>query len=635
MPARMTYAALALLLAPTFAVAAPSAADALKLSPVQKGVEYDAPQGGDQAAACTIKSEKVGGVTAWVVRDGTGLVLRQFADTNVDNVVDQWRYFRGGLEVYRDVDVNFNGKADQYRWLHTAGSRTGLDKNEDGAIDAWTSISPEEAAEEAVLAVASRDGRRFERLLLTKSDVAELGLADEQAKKLLARIAAAPKTFAELAAEGKIVADAEFSDFGGLRPGAVPAGTNGLAHDLLVYEDAWAMVRSGKDHLQLRLGTMVNVGGGWKLIDGPTVGAGESDAGGFFFDVEGGAVPEAGVAATQTTEEMQTLLEDIEKLDNQLATADEAKRASLQAARADKLEKLASISSNQEDRQQWIKQLADMLSAAVQDGTYPDGMERLESLEEQLAADKASDEVQTHVQFCRMQAAYGRALSDPKAKPQEVEETWIKQLEDFVGAHKSGEQVAEALLQLGMFNEFRSQDKEAIAWYQRLVDDLPDSPRSAKARGALTRLQCVGKPLRIKGQALTGEQVDLASYRGKVVLLHYWTTSAQTCESDHKALSDLYKQYGRDKLEIVGVCLDRSRDEIAAYLKGQRLPWKQLYEPGGFDSRLANEMGVLTAPLFILADQKGLGVNANVQLAELEDAVKELLPSQVASKPRK
>ena len=46
-----------------------------------------------------------------------------------------WCYFLDGLEVYRDIDSNFNGKADQYRWFHTAGTRWGTDKNEDGRID--------------------------------------------------------------------------------------------------------------------------------------------------------------------------------------------------------------------------------------------------------------------------------------------------------------------------------------------------------------------------------------------------------------------------------------------------------------------------------------------------------------------
>ncbi len=46
-----------------------------------------------------------------------GSVLRTFADTNGDKKVDLWSYYKFGVEVYRDIDENHNGKADQYRWL--------------------------------------------------------------------------------------------------------------------------------------------------------------------------------------------------------------------------------------------------------------------------------------------------------------------------------------------------------------------------------------------------------------------------------------------------------------------------------------------------------------------------------------
>jgi hypothetical protein len=613
------------------AAGAPTASDALKLTPVQTGVEYDlAKPSAQEAAACTIKAEKINGATAWVVRSGDGAILRVFLDSNNDNVVDMWSYFHDGLQVYSDIDGDYNGKADQYRWFQTAGSRWAIDKNEDGVVDRWKGISPEEAAEEVVVALATKDAARFSRLLVNKGDLEALGLSKESAQKLSQRVAAAPKTFAELTANKEIAGKAEFTDFGGLRPGVVPAGTSGLSKDLLVYEDAWAMIGVGADHKQLQLGTMVNVGGCWRLVDGPTLG-GDQIARGFFYDAEGAAAPAPQVATSEPTAEMQTLLEGIEAIDKQLISAAEGKKAELTSKRADLLEKLATSGATPADAEQWYTQLADMLSAAVQDGTYPDGLARLEKLEEKLKSDKASENLLAHIEFSRMQAAYGQALSDPKSEYAKVQEKWMSDLESFVDAHKSGDQVAEALLQLGMYNEFTGKDKDAQQWYGRLVKDFPKSTRTAKARGALTRLDCVGKPIALRGQALTGDAVDLNRYRGKAVLLHYWSTSAQTCEADHKALVDFYKRFGGDKLAIIGICLDNSREEVAEYLKTHKLPWKQVFEPGGFDSRLANEMGVMTAPLFILTDQKGQGVNSNVQIMDLEDELKKVIPSQVAS----
>lgn len=64
------------------------------------------------------KLRKKPGKLAGIAGDGSGQILRTFADTNGDNIVDQWSYFKDGIEVYRDIDANFNGKADQIAAQH-------------------------------------------------------------------------------------------------------------------------------------------------------------------------------------------------------------------------------------------------------------------------------------------------------------------------------------------------------------------------------------------------------------------------------------------------------------------------------------------------------------------------------------
>ena len=67
--------------------AGPTVEYALGLRPSQKDVDYDRADG-DAAKNATIKTEKVGAVSAFVVRGASGEILRVFADTNADNVID-------------------------------------------------------------------------------------------------------------------------------------------------------------------------------------------------------------------------------------------------------------------------------------------------------------------------------------------------------------------------------------------------------------------------------------------------------------------------------------------------------------------------------------------------------------------
>jgi peroxiredoxin len=170
-----------------------------------------------------------------------------------------------------------------------------------------------------------------------------------------------------------------------------------------------------------------------------------------------------------------------------------------------------------------------------------------------------------------------------------------------------------------MYQEFVGKADEARKWYQQLATNFPDATPAVKARGALRRLNSVGTPFRLQGRDIaTAATVDSQSYRGKALLVHYWATWSDKCKEDLVLLKDFYaKQGGRD-FEILGVCLDSSDTAAKRFLAQNRFPWKQVYEKGGADGRLANEMGVMTLPLMILVDRTGRVAHNNIQVAELE-----------------
>ena len=182
--------------------ATPSVEFALQLTPTQKGVVFETPSK-EQIKQCTISSPKIDGKVGWIVKNPSGLLLRRFLDTNGDNKVDQWCYYKDGVEVYRDIDSDFNEKADQFRWFNTGGIRFGVDDNQDGKFDRWQIISPEEVASEAVAAWATNDVSRFDRLLLTQSELEKLGLGKETKAKLAKKLASAKENFAKAASSQK------------------------------------------------------------------------------------------------------------------------------------------------------------------------------------------------------------------------------------------------------------------------------------------------------------------------------------------------------------------------------------------------------------------------------------------------
>lgn len=625
--AALTLGSLAGLWTATASADAPTAEQALRLAPVQKYVEYAKP-GKEEIAQCTIRAEKEGGATAWVVRDGEGQILRRFADTNSDNVVDLWCYYRDGFEVYRDIDADGNGKADQYRWFNTAGTRWGIDRNEDGQIDAWRTISPPEVAEELVLALQTRDRARFELLLVSPRELGELGLGTKRAEGLRSTAGAALTKFAKFAGEQEVVSpNSRYVDFGGFRPATIPAGTAGSTKDVTIQDNVTALVESGGKHDQLLVGTLVKVGDAWKLFDLPRLdAAGQPATNSFLLTSSAGVGPGSAAGEDAPSDETQQLMADLETLDRQAEKLPADKQGPIAEKRADLLLRLAELPANAETRMQWYRQLADMLSVAVQSGGYPQGLDRLDQLQEKLTKSDADQDAIAHVAFQRKWAAYVLNQQDPDADAANVQKQWLADLEQFIQQYPQSADAAEAMLQLGMYQEFVGKSEPAQVWYEKLVETFPDSPAARKAQGAIRRLTSVGKPMRLRGPGVQGGTVDLSQYRGKLVLIQYWATWCDPCIQDMQRLKELYQKYGGNGFEVIGVSLDESPDNVQQFLSANRLPWKQIYEPGGLDGRLAEEMGVMTLPLMILVDEKGNVVDHSIFVAELENELKRLSP---------
>lgn len=599
----------------------------MKFTPIQSDVDYTQPKPGD-IAGCKIYAQKIDGHVGWVVEDAQGGILRRFIDTNGDNQVDMWCYFKDGLEVYRDIDSDFNRKADQYRWFHTGGSRWGIDKDQDGTIDSWAMISAEEVTADVITAMAKQEPDRFDRLLLTAAELRSLGLGEAKTKELAEKIAAASSRFRDVSRQQKVVrAETKWTHFSSNPPGIVPAGTNDSTKDLQVYENVIAIVQTGGEHGQVQIGTLVRVGDVWRVIDAPqpvTDGQQDLASSGFFFRAPQNNRSQV-AAASAPSAQMQEILSELEKLDAAAGRATTAEQqAQFNAKRADLLERMAGEAGKPEERGAWLRQLADMISAAVQSGTYPDGAKRLETLLERLQKTQGDRQLAAYVRFRQISAEYGLSMQARGADFAKIQTEWLKRLEQYVGEYPQSPDAAEAMLQLAIAQEFAGQEEEAKKWYGRIVQGFPDTATARKAAGARSRLESVGKVLEFQGKSPSGEVVELAKYRGQIVLIQYWATWCEPCKADMAMLKELVDKYGRAGFAVLGINLDNDPQAMAGYLKESPLPWTQIFEEGGLDSRPAVELGILTLPTMILVDQNGKVVNRNISTTELANELKKL-----------
>ncbi len=584
---------------PSVVVAAqPTVEYALGLKPFQP-VEYDRPTP-EEAGRCTITMEKGDQETAWVVRGADGQVLRRFSDTNGDRVVDRWSYYRNGFEVYRDIDSDFNAKADQTRWLSSAGSRWGVDQNEDGTLDRWKMLSPEEATAEVVSAVARGDAAAFRRLLPSRADLELAGFSGGLLEELTRRVAAAAAGFETLVSRQQPGgAKLRWNTMLAPTPGLLPAGAEGMTKDVQAYDNVVALTEdsAGGRAGQVYIGSLVRCGDVWRPIDPPQLPEGEgvvTESFAFFEPRAAALTPNGG----GENERMKPLIDKLRGVEERLAVANGPARSRLVAEQVAVLEQVAS-SAVEADREL---------------------LARLESLGESVAADEA---MAAFVAFRLASARYAAGMMRSGADVEKVQSAWLVELAAFVEKYPRAADAAEAMLQMAIADEFSGRENQSLERYREIAERFPDMAAARKARGAARRLELVGAPLELAGQSVDGRSFGLQQFRGVPVLVHYWATWCEPCKVDIARIRELYAKYGPKKFGVVGVVLDTDTAGLRDFLQTSPLPWPQLHEVGGLDGPLAESFGVLTLPTMFLVDKNGKVVDRAVMITELE---KKLLP---------
>ncbi len=599
---------------------------ALRFRPSQPGVEIDIPAA-NQLDKCSIKpTDTRQSKPGWIVYDENGRVIRRFLDFNSDGNIDQLSYFRSGIEVYRDIDTDFDKKFDQMRWLGTGGIRWGLDQDQNGKIDSWKMISAEEVSLEVVEAIKAADAARFESLLITESEIDSLGMGETQKREVLQRSSEARKSFERFARAQKLIdSGSEWVHFAGVRPGVIPAGTAGSGNDIVIYDSVTAVVDSRQGQPgQLSIGTLIQVGDAWRVVDLPEpIEEGRAIAnGGLFYQTLADA-DAASVAGVDTASaEEQQLFEEYEKLDQSIQDASAAQLPDLHARRAALFMKMIEAADSPENRSNWIRQMADTVSGAYRNDEFPDGVKVLAQNISALKKLEADDSDIAYAEYRRISNLHSRQIEEARASElDDLQKQHMDTLREFVTSWPRAEPSAEAMLQIGLQEEFDGNIQESLDWYNKISSNFPDSVSARKARGATTRLKSEGQRIAFSGSMVNGKKFDLASRRGKVVLLQYWATWCEPCKDDLRLIKQAFEKYRERDFEVVSISLDNSVAELQAYLKKESLPWFHLYEEGGLDSPLAEQLGVSMVPTMILVGADGKVIDRNISASDLDKSL--------------
>jgi cytochrome c biogenesis protein CcmG/thiol:disulfide interchange protein DsbE len=100
-----------------------------------------------------------------------------------------------------------------------------------------------------------------------------------------------------------------------------------------------------------------------------------------------------------------------------------------------------------------------------------------------------------------------------------------------------------------------------------------------------------------------GGEIDLAQYRGRVVLLNFWATWCAPCRAEMPALDRAYRQHRDRGLEILGVDLMEKEDQVLQFLGEVGVHFPSAIDPVGDVARRYRALGL---PTTFLIDREGV-----------------------------
>ncbi|MBO9561916.1 MAG: TlpA family protein disulfide reductase [Niastella sp.] len=120
--------------------------------------------------------------------------------------------------------------------------------------------------------------------------------------------------------------------------------------------------------------------------------------------------------------------------------------------------------------------------------------------------------------------------------------------------------------------------------------------------------------------------VSIKDFRGKYLLLDFWTSWCGPCRAEHYNMKQLYTQYKDKNFTILQVSLDDKDAKWRKALEEDNLPWTQVRCLKGWDKEIEARYDIKGVPTTYLIDPEGKIIARGIRGEALTKKLAELMP---------
>lgn len=149
--------------------------------------------------------------------------------------------------------------------------------------------------------------------------------------------------------------------------------------------------------------------------------------------------------------------------------------------------------------------------------------------------------------------------------------------------------------------KYTSDYEEFISENSKILTE--EQKERAKVVAAKLHPSFVGRKGDFTYPDVSGKDVSLSDFEGKVVVVDVWTTTCGACFAQHVYLSKLEEEMQNKDVVFIGISLDKDQQKWKDVVKEKGLDGIQLYASD--KSQFAKDYNITGVPRFIVFDKKG------------------------------
>ena len=109
----------------------------------------------------------------------------------------------------------------------------------------------------------------------------------------------------------------------------------------------------------------------------------------------------------------------------------------------------------------------------------------------------------------------------------------------------------------------------------------------------------------LAGTTLEGEPLDVADYRGQVVVLNFWASWCPPCRAEAGNLIEVAEQTEAEGVQFIGVNVKNAKDEAIAFERKAGVPYPSLHDQPGVLLTRFRELVPQVPPTTLILDRQG------------------------------